>query len=47
VWKQPPGAKGEQEPALLPDGTPARPDYVIDHPVELLDLPPFVEQPGG
>jgi HAD superfamily hydrolase (TIGR01549 family) len=39
VWKRP--SRGEQEPALLPDGTPALPDYTIDHPAELLDLPPF------
>jgi HAD superfamily hydrolase (TIGR01549 family) len=39
VWKRP--SRGEQEPAHLPDGTPALPDYTIDHPAELLDLPPF------
>ena len=37
VWKRPPG--GEQQPAALPDGTVAYPDYTIDHPGELLRLP--------
>lgn len=37
VWKRPPGS--EQQPAAMPDGTPALPDYTIDHPGELLDLP--------
>lgn len=37
VWKRPPGRA--QEPAHLPDGAPAVPDYTIDHPGELLALP--------
>ncbi|MBI2896915.1 MAG: HAD-IA family hydrolase [Deltaproteobacteria bacterium] len=39
VWKRPPDRP--QEPHPLPDGTLARPDWVIDRPGELLDLPPF------
>ncbi len=39
IWKRPPNPVEEE--ALLPDGSPARPDYVIDHPGELLNLPPF------
>lgn len=39
VWKRPP--KPVAEEALLPDGTPAEPDFVVDHPGELKFLPPF------
>ncbi len=39
VWKRPPDRP--QEPHPLPDGTLAHPDWVIDRPAELLDLPPF------
>jgi FMN phosphatase YigB (HAD superfamily) len=39
VWKRPPNRP--QEPAPLPDGTLALPDFTVDHPGELLDLPPF------
>ena len=34
-------AQSAAEDATLPDGTVAVPDYVIDHPRELLDLPIF------
>lgn len=37
VWKRPPHPVAED--ATLPDGTTAVPDYIIDHPGELLDLP--------
>lgn len=39
VWKRPPNPAPEQ--ATLPDGTPVTPDYVVDHPGELLRLPLF------
>jgi FMN phosphatase YigB (HAD superfamily) len=41
VWKRPPRAV--EEDARLPDGTVARPDFVIDHPGELPRLPIFRE----
>jgi FMN phosphatase YigB (HAD superfamily) len=37
IWKRPPGIV--QQPALLPNGAPALPDFTIDHPGELLSLP--------
>ena len=37
VWKRP--LKPTTEPATHPDGRPIVPDYVIDHPRDLLDLP--------
>lgn len=39
VWKRPPNPPPEE--AVLPDGSPAVPDYVIDHPGELTSLPIF------
>jgi FMN phosphatase YigB (HAD superfamily) len=39
VWKRP--SRPASEESVLPDGTPIRPDYVIDHPGELLHLPLF------
>jgi FMN phosphatase YigB (HAD superfamily) len=39
VWKRPPNPATQQ--ALLTDGTPAEPDFVVDHPGELKFLPPF------
>ena len=42
VWKRPPNWE-RQQPAALPDGTPALPDYTIDAVAELLDLPILAE----
>lgn len=39
VWKRPPNR--EEQPVRLNDGTEVRPDFTIDHPGQLLDLPPF------
>jgi FMN phosphatase YigB (HAD superfamily) len=42
VWKRPPAPV--EEVARLPDGRPAVPDFVIDHPGELQRLPLFIER---
>lgn len=43
VWKRPP--RPVQEDTTLPDGSTARPDYVIDHPGGLRRLPIFAHLP--